>query len=575
MAMNIEQMVDEIVTTDYLIIGGGVSGCTSALTAKKKNPDMKILILEKAHINTSGEVLGVDHNPVQFKLESELAAKEDFHKAIENWGGLRNSKIVDYFDRNSYKAFLFMEELGVSLIEDDGDVKMVSMARPVDPMRTPDGKVMGDTVFYRGSDIKARLAAEVQKYDIDIMNRTMATSLITKDGAVVGATAVNVRTGKYILIKAKAVLVATGTINRLATTQYAPFPNNLFLNMNNNCNCGEGPILAYKAGARLANMEFIMVFPVSAGIGVGHPYYAKMQMFNGQLAREKYPFNPFVKPPVGSVQPFDLPFTGGIPLADQQNEMFFGDSTTFNDVEITHMYFSSAAEKPHAVKFNSLRGDLSKSCRIQIYPHMVCLLNAGCISENEYAETKIKNLYTCGTTNADISGGVPICMVWGDRIGRRVANTLPEIKDPVFDADQIERIRLDKEQTMAPFTISHGINPLELEEYVRKVNQYQVGIHKTEDRLKRALELFDRIQEQFIPFLGASNPHELMRTQEVKHILDTSILHAKASLIRTESRYAPAHYRIDYPETDNENWMKAIVWEYKDGQETYTLEDRG
>ena len=206
---------------------------------------------------------------------------------------------------------------------------------------------------------------------------------------------------------------------------------------------------------------------------------------------------------------------------------------------------------------------------------MVCLLNAGCISENEYAETKIKNLYTCGTTNSDISGGVPICMVWGDRIGQRVAKSMPEIKDPVFDADQIEHVRLDKEQALAPLTISNGINPLELEEYVRKVNQYHVGIHKTEDRLKRALELFERIQDQFIPFLGASNPHELMRTQEVKHILDTSILHAQASLIRTESRYAPAHYRIDYPETDNENWMKAIVWEYKDGKATYTLEDRG
>ena len=163
----------------------------------------------------------------------------------------------------------------------------------------------------------------------------------------------------------------------------------------------------------------------------------------------------------------------------------------------------------------------------------------------------------------------------GLNAAEEIKKTMPEIKDPVFDADQIEHVRLDKEQALAPLTISNGINPLELEEYVRKVNQYHVGIHKTEDRLKRALELFARIQDQFIPFLGASNPHELMRTQEVKHILDTSILHAQASLIRTESRYAPAHYRIDYPETDNENWMKAIVWEYKDGKATYTLEDRG
>ena len=117
--------------------------------------------------------------------------------------------------KNYVKPLVVLEDLGVKLREDDGTLKVKQTQKmPGGPnwhRLVPDenGKIEGDKVFYRGSDVKARLAEAVIKSGTRVFERTMLTSLVTRDGAVVGATGLNTRTGKFIVFKAKAVLVST------------------------------------------------------------------------------------------------------------------------------------------------------------------------------------------------------------------------------------------------------------------------------------------------------------------------------------------------------------------------------
>ena len=55
--------------------------------------------------------------------------------------------------------------------------------------------------------------------------------------------------------------------------------------------------------------------------------------------------------------------------------------------------------------------------------------------------------------------------------------------------------------------------------------------------------------------MRAREPHELMRALEAHSILDCAEMAARASLYRTESRWGLYHYRVDYPETDDDNWF--------------------
>jgi succinate dehydrogenase/fumarate reductase flavoprotein subunit len=55
--------------------------------------------------------------------------------------------------------------------------------------------------------------------------------------------------------------------------------------------------------------------------------------------------------------------------------------------------------------------------------------------------------------------------------------------------------------------------------------------------------------------MGANDPHELMRCMEVHFIRDCAEMAARASLFRKESRWGLYHYRLDYPEKNNEEWF--------------------
>jgi succinate dehydrogenase/fumarate reductase flavoprotein subunit len=55
--------------------------------------------------------------------------------------------------------------------------------------------------------------------------------------------------------------------------------------------------------------------------------------------------------------------------------------------------------------------------------------------------------------------------------------------------------------------------------------------------------------------MSASNPHELMRAMEVHAIRDCAEMAARASLYRKESRWGLYHYRVDYPEKNDDDWF--------------------
>ena len=55
------------------------------------------------------------------------------------------------------------------------------------------------------------------------------------------------------------------------------------------------------------------------------------------------------------------------------------------------------------------------------------------------------------------------------------------------------------------------------------------------------------------------NGHELSKLYEIENIVKCATFSAKASLERKESRWGNCHYRIDYPDTDDRNWLCHVV----------------
>lgn len=84
-----------------------------------------------------------------------------------------------------------------------------------------------------------------------------------------------------------------------------------------------------------------------------------------------------------------------------------------------------------------------------------------------------------------------------------------------------------------------------------------VAFFKSEARLKRSLAEIDRIEQDIVPRLSASTPHELRNAIEIRSMAAVARLIVAASLAREESR--GFHFREEYTQTDNQNWLKWVM----------------
>jgi succinate dehydrogenase/fumarate reductase flavoprotein subunit len=109
-----------------------------------------------------------------------------------------------------------------------------------------------------------------------------------------------------------------------------------------------------------------------------------------------------------------------------------------------------------------------------------------------------------------------------------------------------------------------GIPPSEVLNEVRKAVFHQdVAILKNEKSLLKALFKMEEIRDELLPRMAAKDAHYLMKNIEVREIALVGELYLRASLMRTESR--AGHFRADYPERDNENWLCWIVAHQEEG----------
>lgn len=157
---------------DILIIGGGVAGCIAATAAFDANPDLDIILMEKATIKRSGATArGMDAmNVVMVPGES---ITEEYIESIDIISqGIFLEENCRVLVDNSYKALKKLESWGVPFPKDDQGRYLTSRFHPK-------GKFM---VEMRGDDFKPLLAEQVKSRKIRVFERTMVSSILTQQG---------------------------------------------------------------------------------------------------------------------------------------------------------------------------------------------------------------------------------------------------------------------------------------------------------------------------------------------------------------------------------------------------------
>jgi len=534
--MGHDNMTDETLECDVLVIGGGTAGPMAAVRAKQANPDLKVVVLEKANVKRSGAIsMGMDG--LNNAVIPGHATPEQYVKEITIANdGIVNQKTVMTYAEKSFDMIQQLDDWGIKFEKDetgDYNVKKVHhMGTYVLPM--PEGHHM-KKVLYR----------QLRRHRVTVINRFMATRLFKdQEGKISGAFLLNPRTAETAVIKAKTVILCTGAAGRLGL----PSSGYLFGTYENPTNAGDGYSLAYHAGAELSGLECYQINPLIKDYNGPACAYVTGPM-GGYTANAEG--NRFIECDYWSGQmmmEFYKELEGGKgPVFLKLDHL--ADETVEEIEEILH-----TNERPSRGRFHERRGTNYREKMVEMHISEIGFCSGHSASGvwiDEHARTTVPGLYAAGDLGSVPHNYMLGAFVYGEIAGVDAAEYCAD--HPLGDIDPAD-IEREKQRVLAPLQRQDGIPPAQMEYKLRRMVNDYLQPPKVTRKMEIGLERFAEIRQD-MDMLCANDPHELMRAMEVHFIMDCAEMAAHASLFRTESRWGLYHYRVDYPQIDEENWF--------------------
>ncbi len=560
-----EDLVDKKVASDVLIIGSEGAGSRAALAAAEQGCD--VTIVSKGKIAKSGVTImagaditldGTSLHKLGFAGDPEDSEEKFFRDIVVQGFYINNQRLV--------RAYVSSAPARVRELLDWG-LRVSSAGRR--------------EINTTGVEIMRVLTSRVRNFgNIQIIEDVMVTDLLTKNGKVLGAVGVDINTGEFVLFKSKAVILATGGWHEA-----------YLFNTGSEGLSGDGQAMAYRAGAELTNMEMVTFCPnviLWPQIYRGSIFLYILGMFQGTLLNSKG--KRFLEKYHPSI----------VELATK---------TEWNKLLLSIFSMREIYERkasPHGGVYFSLKGltkqDLENSEAFVIMPNwkfqgtdytklVENMLNGelvevgpaahyfeGGIKINEKCETSLHGLYAAGECCGGLFGANRVAaatteiLVQGAIAGKYAAEYAKKLPNQIeVNVSQVKKL---KGKVFAPLKRKEGVRPLEIKRKIQVIAQENIGVIRHEKSLANALKQLSKIKKNELLKLCPSTKvpeynMEWITTLEIENMVQVLEMSARAALIRKESR--GVHYRLDYPNVDNNNWLVEIfIKRANNGMKAYT-----
>ncbi|CAM8406395.1 NadB Aspartate oxidase [Candidatus Methylopumilus universalis] len=515
----------QMLLCDVLIIGSGLAGLTSAL---KLADHKKVLIVSKR------EILDSSSQWAQGGVAAVMSNEDSIESHVKDTefvgGGLTDPKVASFVASHGKEAIQWLNDLHVPFSRDDTTHQF---------HLTKEGGHSHRRVVHAkdatGRAIQATLSEQVKAHaNITILENHIAVDLITekkslkvdhiKSNRCLGAYVLNNKTGKVITVSAQETILAAGGVSKvyLYTT-------------NPDVSTGDGAAMAWRAGCRVANMEFIQFHPTC----LFHPK-AKSFLISEIVRGE----GGLLKLPDGSRFMDEYDARGELASRD-----IVARAIDFEMKKrgIDCVYLDISHKSPDFIKSHfptiyarclELGIDITKEW-IPVVPaaHYSC----GGVMTNLAGQTDLAHLYAIGETaytglhgaNRLASNSLLECLVFGEAVAKHILQS--KVDSTSFELPHWDESRVtDADEEIL---ITHTWNEL------RRFMWNYVGIVRTNKRLSRALHrihmLRDEVHEFYTNFKVSHNLIEL------RNLLQVAELIVESAIARHESR--GLHFSRDYP----------------------------
>ena len=529
---------------DVLIIGAGGAGLRAAIEALSKGASVGVVcksLLGKAHtVMAEGGIAAAMAN-----VDAADGWKPHFRDTMRGGKYLNNWRMAQLHAQEAPDRVRELEQWGALFDRTDSGAILQ--------------RAFGGHTYKRLCHVGDRTGLEMIRtlqdrgvqLGFDVYMECTVTRLLTDAGRVAGAFGYWRENGRFIVFKAKSIVIATGGIGKAW-----PVTSNSWEYT------GDGMTLAYEAGAELMDMEFVqfhptgMVWPPGVqGLLVTEAVRGEGGILRNKLGErfmEKY-----------DPKRMELS-TRDVVARSIYTEVKEGRGTEHGGayLDISHKPAEYVKKKLPSMyhQFKELADvDITKG-PMEVGPTCHYVMG-GIRVEAETAQSTLPGLFAAGEAAAGLHGSNRLggnslsdLLVFGRRAGLAAADHAKRVSHAGVSEAQIAEA---EKELLAPFSNPNSESPYAVHRDLQKVMQSLVGIFRTEEDLKKAFaeleQLKARAAKASVEGSRLFNPGWHL-ARELKSMLTVSEAVALSALARTESR--GAHSRIDYPNYDP-------VWEKK------------
>jgi succinate dehydrogenase / fumarate reductase flavoprotein subunit len=525
---------------DVLVIGAGGAGLRAAIEALAQGVSVGVVsksLLGKAHtVMAEGGIAAAMAN-----VDSADGWKPHFRDTMRGGKMLNNWRMAQLHAQEAPERVRELEQWGA--IFD----------------RTPDGNILqrafGGHTYKRLCHVGDRTGLEMIRtlqdrgvqLGFDVYMECTIVRLLKDGNRCVGAIGYWREQGRFVVFKAKSVVMATGGIGKAW-----PITSNSWEYT------GDGMALAYEAGAELMDLEFVqfhptgMVWPPGVqGILVTEAVRGEggiLRNSKGERFMEKY-----------DPKRMELS-TRDVVARSIYTEVKEGRGTEHGGayLDISHKPAEYVKKKLPSMyhQFKELADvDITKG-PMEVGPTCHYVMG-GIRVDGDTAQTTLPGLFAAGECAAGLHGANRLggnslsdLLVFGRRAGLAAAKQAKETSSPTIDPAQVDAA---EKYALEPFQRQHGESPYAIHRDLQKTMQSLVGIFRTRTDVEQALTELEKLNERYklVSVEGSRmfNPGWHLAL-DLHSMLEISEAVAKCALVREESR--GAHSRIDFPETSAE-----------------------
>jgi len=535
------ETMGEVITTDVLIVGGGIGGLTAAIKTKEENPGLDVLITEKQTTGWAGKATKIGGFLAFLKPGDDPDGFIDYQ--VRSCGFfLNDQQALTKYVGDTHGAIEQFADWGARLA------------------RTPDGALFSFPAFWAPGfsmtlidiDLMRPMRARARKLGARFLDKIHVVDLLTDGDRIAGAVGFDLITGRFYIIRAKAVILANGSCGYKVRRFWVSAT-------------GDGVAAAFRAGAEMRNAEFGNLYghTVFQDTDSGMVGYEHLMNNAGENLAQKY------LPDAGPAGVF-LPIRLALRMQEEVSE-------GRGPIRFTPPSDGAPHEPPVGLpKLGDwMRRMEERERQYGLSPEAEREIGAplhgetSCVNVDHEMRTSLRGLWAIGDTSyagSAVAGAMPsppgispgsgimyavISAFWAAPSAARYA---AETASPEVDGSCVEAL---KQQVFAPLEREGGLQPTEAISALQDVTApMKYNLRRSKDRLEEGLARIEAVREK-LPGLQAKDLHYLSKCHEVRSMTLCAELTFRAALMRTESR--GFHYREDYPETDDANWLKWVI----------------